>query len=223
MRCAHRNGLLIGAPELAEELATACGPRDQWRDDGDDEDFGPPRAGTEVYDSLDEDDEDSPASLSPSGPLSIHSIAARAGHAKLARPKTEVGKFQGVELTSIINMIDLEQQGAKPLVDLSAPPVPRALDSGPRELANDPSLAPSRVEPPPAMGRSDTPPPLDRGQMLPVRRAATPGRGERTELATARRGGFVVKPWMVILVIVVVAGVAALVVALSGPSLPAGK
>src|SRR6476620_8212995 len=31
MRCAHRNGLLMGAPELAEELRAACGPTESWR------------------------------------------------------------------------------------------------------------------------------------------------------------------------------------------------
>src|SRR5687767_9782996 len=39
-RCAHRNGLLMSAPELAEELIDACGDYDDWRDDDDDDDLG---------------------------------------------------------------------------------------------------------------------------------------------------------------------------------------
>ncbi len=148
MRCAHRNGLLMSAPELGAELRDTCGPTDQWRGDDEEEDFdfAAKRAGTEVYDaSADDDDDDGVGELkiAPSGPMSIHSIAARAVVPKSpsipavvkpsgpppiprgARPKTELDKFQGKELTSIINMIDLEQQGAKPLVDLDVgPPLP---------------------------------------------------------------------------------------------------
>src|SRR5688500_538970 len=122
MRCAHRNGLLMAAPELAHELHEACGPVEQWRgDEDDDDDLEIPRAGTEVYDPGDDDDDDSELEIAPSGPLSIHSIAARAKSPPIGlkspplgakspplRPKTEVGKFQGVELTSIINMMDLD-------------------------------------------------------------------------------------------------------------------
>jgi hypothetical protein len=128
-RCAHRNGLLMSAPELATELLAACGPTEQWRaEDDDDEDFGyQKRAGTEVYDMADDEDEDD------QGPVSIHSLAARApkeikgeksgptrsGDPRLSRPMTEVGRFQGVELTSIINMIDLGRTGSA-IVDLTS-------------------------------------------------------------------------------------------------------
>jgi eukaryotic-like serine/threonine-protein kinase len=162
MRCAHRNGLLMSAPELGTELREACGDPEQWRGDDDEEDFGPPRAGTEVYDAADEDDDEDDSALEvPVGsPLSIHSIAARASAGKLARPKTEVGKFAGVELTSIINMIDMEQQGAKPLVDLDQAP---SLDSGPRTL---PPAGARQGEP--LLVRTDTPLPLATQQRLPV-------------------------------------------------------
>src|SRR5690606_4980955 len=138
MRCAHRNGLLMSAPELAQELLDACGPTDQWRgDEDDDEDLEVPRAGTEVYDpGEDDEDDDSSLDIAPAGPLSIHNIAARAKSPPLGakspplgakspplRPKTEVGKFQGIELTSIINMMDVEnREGSRPLVDLDAEP-----------------------------------------------------------------------------------------------------
>ena len=92
--------------------------------------------------SDDEDEEPEEEDLGI-GPVSIHSIAmARTRTAdRGSRPKTEVGKFAGVELTSIINMMDLENSdGAKPLVDLDAGP---RLDSGPRLLDSGPSMLPT--------------------------------------------------------------------------------
>jgi hypothetical protein len=234
MRCAHRNGLLMAAPELAEELHAACGTADQWRDDPDEEDFAPPRGGTEVYDALGEDDEGE--EISDVGEVNVsRALIVGKRSPPLARPKTEVGKFAGVELTSIINMIDLEQQGARPLVDLNSPPmepvVPRALDSGPRELGNDPrfvgsgALAISASTP---LGRTDTPLPLQGGERLPVPRSTlreTPPRASNAErTASSRRSKPVkIKPWMVIAAIILLAGIAALIIAMSGPNLPAGK
>ena len=206
MRCAHRNGLLMSAPELGRELLEACGPIDQWRDDDDDDDIEVPRAGTEVYDVNDDDDDDSALEIGPSGPLSIHSIAARARSSPSGakspplntksppmRPKTEVGKFQGVELTSIINMMDLDERaGSQPLVDLDSGP--RRIEDfespsrGPRQgFDSDPALmslvqslptarggyqapapVPDRGYTPPPLDRGYTPPPLDSGEMLPT-------------------------------------------------------
>jgi hypothetical protein len=136
-RCAHRNGLLMSAPELAQELIDTCGDYNQWRgDDDDDDDLAyVPRAGTEVYDASDDDEDED------QGPVSIHSLAAKANRtatpSKSAmaalRPKTEIGKYNGVELTSIINMIDLEGgEGSKPLsTSASAARLGPRLDSGP--------------------------------------------------------------------------------------------
>jgi serine/threonine protein kinase len=234
MRCAHRNGLLMSAPELSAELKEACGPTDQWRGEEEEDDFGPQqRAGTEVYDAADEDDEEADDSLDlpVSGPLSIHSIAARSSASKLKRPKTEVAKLRGVEMTSIINMMDLEQQGGKPLADVDSNPSSPSLP--PVETSSVPSLAHAQ------QARSDTPLPLDSGQMLPIhqrRPTSSPAPAQqppmpmqrpvvdRTSLGPyrRRRAPFVLKPWMVIGLILLAAGVAALVVALSGPDLPAG-
>jgi serine/threonine protein kinase len=154
-RCAHRNGLLMSAPEVARELMEACGPAEQWRGEEDDEDFIVARAGTEVYDAREEEDEE-PERM-PSGPLSIHSIAARVSSTKIPRPKTEIERFHGMELTSIINMIDLEAQGSKPLVDVSTPVPP--FDSGPRTMEaptrhlkkNTPAAQPQPAYVPPAV------------------------------------------------------------------------
>jgi hypothetical protein len=206
MRCAHRNGLLMAAPELAEELGAACGPRDQWRDDGEDDDFGPVRAGTEIYDPGEELDEDDSA-LEIGGPMSIHGLAARAeeprSSSRLSRPKTEMGKFQGVELTSIINMIDLEQQGSKPLVDVDTPPAappPPSRDDDSGHIAPGASASPSVAAPP--------------------RRAR---KRRDSQLTSHARKQLTVKPWIVIAALVVLAGLIALVLAVSGPDLPAQK
>jgi serine/threonine protein kinase len=257
-RCAHRNGLLMSAPELARELLDTCGPTDQWRADEDDDDFGPigGRAGTEVYDAADDDDDDAPA-----GPVSIHSIAARANSDRMSRPKTEVGKFQGVELTSIINMIDLEggtNIGSQPLVDLDVGPRldsgPRLLDSGPQILDSGPAMLDSPmhsatmmgVAPPsnpygappmqrqpmampmppmpqqPMAGRPGTPEPLAPHQMLAVgqrRRSSTRG----DDRSGTRRRRSPIRAWMVIVAILVAAGIATMIVAMSGPDVPSSQ
>jgi len=253
MRCAHRNGLLMSAPELATELRDACGTPDQWRDDADDDDFGyVARAGTEIYDVEDEEDEDDDEDLGI-GPMSIHSIAAKANKPaapklpppkpKLPpprpnmRPKTEASadKFHGVELTSIINMMDVEHEGAKPLVDFdqASPPPRRELDSGPRQLGSDPALiGPSTPVPPPPALRPPAPMRLDSAEVM----ATTPRRFvagvpqaqpeptiKNARLASVPRGGFQLRPWIVIAVILLVAGIAALIVAMSGPNVGAGK
>ena len=227
-RLAHRHGLLIAAPELARELLDTCGPIDQWRDDDGDDDLGyaeGKRAGTEVYDASDDDDaEELEEEDLGIGPVSIHSIAlARTKSAeRQSRPKTEVGKFAGVELTSIINMMDLESSdGAKPLVDLSAGPRldsgPRLLDSGPSSLPTPPggevplraadpmdsvSTAPRRAPP-----VSQQPPPG-------MRIAATPGARQSTR---GRRGAKSKMPWLIVVLVLLAAGIAAAVVAMSGP------
>jgi serine/threonine protein kinase len=215
-RCAHRNGLLMAAPELARELLATCGPTDQWRGDDDDEDFGyveGKRAGTEVYDGADDDEdllEDDPDDLGI-GPVSIHSVARalvktpsgpRASALRLSRPKTEVGKFAGVELTSIINMMDLESEGAKPLVDLDIGP---KLDSGERPYPE--------AETPQPLDPAEMPRRLPSSQPVLQPRAAPP-----TRRPSSRRGRSAVRTWIVVVLILLAAALAGVVVALSGPN-----
>src|ERR1041384_986952 len=115
-RCAHRNGLLVSAPEVARELVDRCGPPDQWRGDDDDDDLGyGQRAATEVYDGRGEDDDAFTASVS-SGLFSV----SRHSSSRISRPRTELAKGGVVELTSIINMIDLENQYRESLAERSA-------------------------------------------------------------------------------------------------------
>ncbi|HJT98875.1 MAG TPA: serine/threonine-protein kinase, partial [Rhodanobacteraceae bacterium] len=248
MRCAHRNGLLMSAPELATELRDACGPTDQWRSGEDeDDDFGSlagKRAGTEVYDaSSDEDDEDSgELDIRPSGPMSIHSLAARAKSPTKPPPipvraKTEIEKFQGMELTSIINMIDVDQAGAKPLVDLNAAP-PLTLDSGPQSLASGPhSIAQSPPRPIPTlpmlMPQPPRPAPLPPPRAVampaappaqrPYPSAPPPNLRPPARYGTPAPARSALRPWIVIVAILLVAGIVAIVVAMSGPNVAAGK
>src|SRR5437763_15770719 len=82
-RCAHRNGLLVSAPEVARELVDLCGPPDQWRGEDDDDDLGyVQRARTEIYEGGDEEggdeDEEEP------GLQSIHGLASRASSSRLS-------------------------------------------------------------------------------------------------------------------------------------------
>ncbi len=277
MRLAHRTGLLMSAPELATELRDGCGPIDQWRDDEDDDDFGyadNKRGGTEVYSAADDDDDADdepviaePISISAASKPTTHARPSRPSkplRATPVRPKTELGKLAGMELTSIISMIDLEAQstniGAQPLVDLEP-----AFDSGPRTFhhsgvpnARPPAPAqpkpPSQPPPPPppmmmpvasprSMSRTmpaQPPPPAQRGPSRtmvaqpappptmnamahPQQRHPAPRSLDEREMAPdARRRapGRNVTPWIVVVAILFLAGIAALVVALSGPSVP---
>jgi eukaryotic-like serine/threonine-protein kinase len=216
-RCAHRNGLLMSAPELSRELLDACGPTDQWRDDEGDEEVGA-RAGTELYDPASDPD------VEPSfSPVSIHSLAAAAraksdNGGRPTRPKTEFAKLAQMELTSIINMMEVENRdGAKPLVDLDAgprldslqqktpeptqiapappPPTPPARPTGGQSFSHVPYARPPEYRPPPPA--AVRPPPA----FMPQR----------------RKRAWPIQPWMVIVAILVVAGVAAIIVAMSGP------
>jgi serine/threonine protein kinase len=267
MRLAHRAGLLMSAPELAAELRENCGPTDQWRDEEEDDDLGyaeAKRGGTEVYSGSDDEDDDlgsDPHSISAASRPTRHSRPSRPSP---VRPKSELGKLAGKELTSIINMIDLEAQnaGSQPLVDLDAgprlgypetpepnvatPPRPvmaapvprpahhsvqdpptqhghvpaRAAVAAPQPMAPRVTAQRGSVAPPPMMhamppsgfaqpGPSPYPvaprPPVDRREMAPQSRRT--GRNSLT-------------PWIVFVAILFVAGIAALVVALSGPSVP---
>jgi hypothetical protein len=240
-RCAHRHGLLMSAPELAAELIDACGPFEQWRDEegDDDEAAARPRAGTEVYAGDDDDDDDEPSE--EAAPIPLQNLAAARGSGKLGpapqsplaaaalgRAKTEIGKLQGVELTSIINMMDIEgaPQGSRPLVDIAAQPMTM------REPATASPPAPSprtgtaaRPAAPPAMlmtidARGGVPSALEAGPAqatrLPSRREATELVGRPDSNPMPRRRGLL-RPWLVVLLVLIAAAAAGVLVALSGP------
>ena len=238
-RCAHRNGLLMSAPELATELLSACGAPEAWRADDDaDDDLGyveGKRAGTEVYDvGEDDDDEDEDEQPMPV-PRSPHGVAARTSTPLGTRRVPEVEKFAGMELTSIINMMDVEQQGSRPLGELDSSP--RLFDSQPPmdvlPTAPRPLPAPRPLQPPPrgTVQQVAQPPPPPRGTVqhpappppqaprvvAPAPRRAAPA---KTKARSPRAS---IRPWVVIVAILLAAGIAAGIVALSGPGVQVQK
>ncbi|MBK9034678.1 MAG: serine/threonine protein kinase [Myxococcales bacterium] len=190
LRCAHRNSLMISAPELATHLRQVCGPPEEWRDVG--EQIGGHTAqlggaGTEVYDAasgvevqegteqldargFDDDDgglDDLVGALA----------AARSDGGRRDRNDrsglVDLGRLKRLELTSMVNIAELEQRGAKPLVDwgdLSA------------RLDSEPGAAPLRAN-------TATPLPLAERQPVPARREARleapPPRAGRDRLISA--------------------------------------
>ncbi len=223
-RCAHRHGLLMSAPELAAELAAACGPGDGWRSDDDEDEpaeAAGQRPGTEVYDVNGGDDEDQDDDDLGFGAVRTLTVTPRAPviAGLPPRQKIEVGKFQGVELTSIINMMDLENDGAQPIVDLSrglAQDRGGGLGGSRREgdrRHQVESVATYLPETPPG-GTPALPPAAPTDPSYPV--------GARAELPREAephppRRRSVIRPWMVIALILLVAVVVTAVVALSGP------
>jgi serine/threonine protein kinase len=185
-RCAHRNGLLVSAPEVARELVDLCGPPDQWRGEDDDDDLGyVHRASTEVYHGGDEEDFDDEGSLSLPGMSSgvATAMVSRNSSGRIARPRTELAKGGVVELTSIINMIDLENQYRESIGQPPLRPGERARsDSVPRlfegrvprspRLPGLPGLPglPSLPGVPPRLEGATRagPPPVPRRQALPA-------------------------------------------------------
>jgi hypothetical protein len=247
LRCAHRNGLLISAPELAQHLAEVCGDPAQWREEDEDEarDSAPGgRGGTEVYDATEDDDDED---LDPGpAPMSIHAMAARAGRPRRQTSMsslTDLGRLQGVELTSIISTMEEESsEGADPLYDLggfgqSAEPDPWARapvggrgggggggvpvgradshDSG-EVLAPGSEIATRRP------ARADTSgAPVGRGVRPrasdPAPTMRVPGPAGRAPATRRTRPRARIRGWMVLAVVLVVGAIAAVLIGLSGP------
>ncbi|MCE9578897.1 MAG: serine/threonine protein kinase [Deltaproteobacteria bacterium] len=190
LRCAHKNGLMLSAPELANQLRDVCGPAGEWRDVEGREPTGTAAlggGGTEVYDieegteQLDDDD------LADEGDLVsvVRDLSAR--NASLGevvprrrlKPPTlpvELGKLQGLELTSMIKIGGpAKNEGARPLVDLdqlpphkrtgevsTISPLADAIDDA-SVVARPPTAAmpPAQRRPPPVQDpRTETVPPF---------------------------------------------------------------
>jgi serine/threonine protein kinase len=265
-RCAHRNGLLVSAREVARELVDLCGPPDQWRGEDDDDDLGyVHRAATEVYEGGGDEEEDDDAFASPA---SIHGLPglpgppSRPSSSRMSRPRTELAKGGVVELTSIINMIDLENQHREAMAERASTDfasghndsVPRLFSpgrpsaAGRQALPGMPPPLPGKAQspgsaplPPPRRSSAmpaaapHAPPPVSHPDLLEVMptqprslprlpsSASPPARVQRPRVqpttrddSQARKRSFV-KPWMVIVAIILAAAVAGLIVAMSGP------
>jgi len=143
LRCAHRHGLMMSAPELAEHLREVCGDADTWRDDGSEQAGG---AGTELYDIDESTDQILPDELYEADESDDLSVAVDGGQLLSDRERRNHGRrhstamsklteLRGIELTSMINMTGVDHAGAQPLIDfddlaqqpnLSRPPDPLA-------------------------------------------------------------------------------------------------
>ena len=127
LRCAHRHGLMMSAPELATHLRTVCGAHSTWRDDAADAQV---EDGTELYDNEEgtqqidyaeegEDlDFDSDNMLSVAGGEVLKTDSRRRGRAKTSL--TLLGDLKGVELTSLAALGISTGEGAQPLVDFDS-------------------------------------------------------------------------------------------------------
>lgn len=164
LRCAHRNGLMMSAPELAAHLRQVCGPPEEWRET---EDVGPARTaalsaagGTEVYDYAAEGEGTEQVGADELAPDELGEVMARPGLLGGRRATTrltsnlDLGRLQGMELTSLINSAELEERGHRPLADWgddddepAPPPVATPLPG--RREATEPEtpLPPARFEP----------------------------------------------------------------------------
>ena len=167
LRCAHRHGLMMSAPELAEHLREVCGDADTWRDDGSEHATG---AGTELYDidestdqihpdELFEEDDSDDLSVAVDGGQLLRDRDRRARRAQTAMSK--LTELRGIELTSMINMTGVDHAGAQPLIDLDdlaqQPRLSRAVDplAAPTTRRPAPEARPHRgYEQPSASGLS---------------------------------------------------------------------
>ena len=185
-RCAHRHGLLMSSSELADELVTVCGPTETWRDDDDNDQDDGPRPGT----ALIGDDEDEDDFALPAAPV-VPSAGRGLGNASALRPNLAPSPagFRGRELTSIINMIDEENDGLGRAIAgvgaTGASPLVQFDDSGPNQLGpplpwpsshtgNTPSPVRSTNAPAviaPMRERMASPTPLSVNARLPVKAA----------------------------------------------------
>jgi serine/threonine protein kinase len=220
LRCAHKNGLMISAPELAQHLREVCGPVSRWREfEG--RDGGGTAAigggGTEVYDAIvdgteqidlsgsSDDDDSGIEEVSDVEPSFSPGIELRRG--RELSSMTMLGRLQGLELTSMIaDEEDDDGEGAAPLVDLG--------DFGPPTQGPDDSQVPR-----PAPVRVD---PSDLVPAVPARRPdVRPEAIEATEaierLAPPRRSRLL--PWALGGALLLAGGAIAAAIGLSGPEL----
>ncbi len=222
LRCAHRNGLMMSASELAQHLRQVCGPPEEWRDV--DEGLAPAHTaalgggGTEVYDIGDDDDYESEGTVRLStdeleeddGLDDLVGALARErerknirdGKKDRASSVIEISRLHSLELTSMLSLAALEQEGQRPIdqwddqLGLAADPV------APPPRADDTGMVPV-VAPPPTR---------------PAARAA----GTQGDVATEhvppvppRRGWLV--PALIAVLVIVLALAAAWVIGTSGP------
>ncbi|MBZ0234905.1 MAG: serine/threonine protein kinase [Deltaproteobacteria bacterium] len=187
LRCAHRNGLMMSASELAQHLRLVCGPPEEWRDV--DEGVAPAHTaalgggGTEVYDVGDEDYESegtvrlSTDELEEDDGLDdlVGALArererknTRDGKKDRASSVIEINRLHSLELTSMLSLAALEHEGQRPIDQWDDPVAlpPEAPQPGPsaRRCAGTARRATSRpsTSPPSRRGEAGSFPPSSR-------------------------------------------------------------
>jgi hypothetical protein len=220
LRCAHRNGLMMSAPELAQHLREVCGPPSRWREEGRSDATGSVAiggGGTEVYDALSDGTEQIDLSNEPdevSEVSEVSDVSYSDVEERRVREMTSMdalGRLQNIQLTSMIKFADTgdDGEGAAPLVDLDdfgAPP-PRADDSEiPRPVA--PLARPDESEIP----RAAAPPRVDARRN--VEGDVATEAVERVSLPRRSRA----LPWILSGVLLLLGGTIAAAIGLSGPT-----
>jgi predicted Ser/Thr protein kinase len=238
LRCAHKNGLMMSASELAQHLRSVCGPPEEWRDV--DEGMGAPAhtaalggGGTEVYDIGEDEDEDDYESegtvrldtdelIEDDGLDDLVGALARERERKNARDGKgkdrassviEIGRLHSLELTSMLSLAQLEQEGQRPIDQWDDN------DALPGELPADLSGAATAMAPPPSARPNDT------GAVVTARPPATrPARppGTQGDVQTEhvpplppRRSWLI--PALIAVLVIIAALAAAWVIGTSGP------
>lgn len=229
LRCAHRCGLMISAPELAVHLEETCGPAESWRniDESPQEPGG--SGGTEIYepegteqiDFNEDSDVDDLISVVHSG-FSAELVNDALNRRKRAQTSlTNLTRLQGLELTSMINIADMGPAGAEPLVDLEELGGAQSLLHG--DDSDPPWTPPTGLE---VVSRDPSDSfPQQRLESEPIPRTAKDAEASDTfdefedsavfeELEERRpsRG-----PWLILLLILVVGIAVTVAVGLSGP------
>jgi serine/threonine protein kinase len=229
LRCAYRSGLMMSAPELAAHLREVCGDPEKWREDDNPEDEVGTAAlianGTEVYSMNSESSgvlgpDDSDVDLisvvkvdEPEAPV-VNERARR--DRRTQSSMLNLGRLRHIELTSMINLADLESRGDKPLVDLDD------LGGPPQDVAPRPSQAQAGFEiTSVVLGRDDDLPqpatawPAALGAPA-VQQAAYPVSIQAQQPHVRRPRS---RAWLILALILLLGVIAAAVVGLSGPQI----
>jgi serine/threonine protein kinase len=231
LRAAHRHGLMMSSPELADHLVALCGDPSRWRNlDGERASSAFGGGGTEIYDEhegteqldvseVSGPDEDliSVVHEDASGPV-FADRRRRRGRAQTSI--THLSRLQGIELTSMINIAGgADDAGARPLVDLDDLAGPARIATGasgeiPAVITDpdeDDDLG-SPIGPPVASKRPGT----DPSGLVSLAAEDTPVEEQGGE---ARAG----RPWLILTAILLAGIGAAAAVGLSGPKLGAAE
>ena len=122
LRCAHRQGLLMSGPELADHLRDACGSPTIWRDEDNLGDDVADREGTAQLaigpsSNSGRSGSDELLSLAEGEAALIKESSRRSKRAMTS--VTKLSSLQGIELTSLIKLDGDGQAGAEPLFDVA--------------------------------------------------------------------------------------------------------